>query len=426
MDFNGIFFDTTNYEITNVSLGKGVLGKVCTVKNINENKEYAVKLINTSNGFNGPEQMSFMHESLILHQLQHPSIVKFIGINFQSFTDQNKFEPSILTEYFPNGSLRSILNKEKQSESDPKWNPTKKYINLLGISNAMRYLHKQGILHCDLKPENILIDDDYNPHISDYGLSKCFSGILSKLLKLILSKNIGAPIYLAPELFDEELNEQRFNLAVDVFSFGIIAYEIVTAKDPYSELGKISSFKLIAKIISGYRPQFPDDTPEKMKSLILRCISKKIDERPTFDQIFSELSENISEYDSNVNKDEVNEYLKKISKEENELNNSNKKVKASNVASPSKTQEKSSTDNSFEIERLQKKFAEKEKEYADIVKVLMRNVDDVDDIEINDNSLLHEACKVGNLELVKYLVLVNESDLTGADILNILFFCNEI
>lgn len=74
------------------------------------------------------------------------------------------------TEYLKNGSLKKILDKEKLSTADLNWTPTKKYICLLGICDAMRYLHENQIIHRDLKPQNILIDSDYYPRVCD---SRC-------------------------------------------------------------------------------------------------------------------------------------------------------------------------------------------------------------------------------------------------------------
>ena len=69
--------------------------------------------------------------------------------------------------YLPNGSLIELLDKEKNSLADMNWTPTKKYISLIGIAAAMRYLHENNIIHRDLKPQNILIDADYYPRVCD-------------------------------------------------------------------------------------------------------------------------------------------------------------------------------------------------------------------------------------------------------------------
>lgn len=187
MDLSSTFFDTDKFVNTNKKLGKGSFGEVYVVKDKVENIEYAAKIIDTQKVFSGQDQMMFLRESLILHTLNHPAIVKFYGINLHEFNNATILHPTILTEYLENGALKQILDNEKKSIADDNWNCTKKFICLLGISDALRYLHKMGILHRDLKPENILVDQNYYPRVCDFGLSKCFSRSLSKSIQLSMS-----------------------------------------------------------------------------------------------------------------------------------------------------------------------------------------------------------------------------------------------
>ena len=100
------------------------------------------------------------------------------------FTDPGKLQPTIITKYLPNGSLKDNLIKQQQSTADPNWTPTKRYITLLGISDAMRYLHEHDVIHRDLKPENILTCENYYPRICNFGLSRCFPGVTTRSMKL--------------------------------------------------------------------------------------------------------------------------------------------------------------------------------------------------------------------------------------------------
>ena len=157
MQNEGAFFDTNDYELQKKKLGNGTYGSVYIANNVNNHKKYATKFIKIDNGFNGPQQMLLIQKSSLICKLKHPSIAKFVGVNFQSFTDPNKFEPSIMTKYCRHGSLKRVFDNEKKGIIDNNWTPTKKCISLLGISDALRYLHQNGIVHHDLKPENVLI-----------------------------------------------------------------------------------------------------------------------------------------------------------------------------------------------------------------------------------------------------------------------------
>lgn len=182
---------------------------------------------------------------------------------------------------------------------------------MLGICDAMRYLHKQGINHRDLKPENILLDKNYYPRVCDFGFSRCFSEVFSRSLQLSMSGKVGTPLYMAPEMLitddsDEEGNKGHFGFGIDVYSFAIMAYEIVSGKEPFSENGiPISYFKLISKVASGQRPKLDEGITEQMKELLKRCWSQDIEKRPSFDEIFNELSSNFDYLVEDVDEEEI-------------------------------------------------------------------------------------------------------------------------
>lgn len=408
MDFKGSIFNSDDYELTDEFLDQGVFGRIRLIKQKTDDKEYAAKIINISSEFNSANQMELMLNFPKLQKVSHPALIEYVGLNFQSLEDRSLFEPTVITVFLQNGNLTQFLEKDE----NPQWTITKKCITILGISNALKFLHKNEILHRDLKPENIIFDENYYPHVSDYGLSKCFPQILSKILALSLTKNFTSPAYFAPELFDEEKEEFHNNLAVDVYSFGILALQILTGNKPYAELGKLSAAKLAQKIIAGERPQFTDDVSEKMKALITKCLNKNIDERPTFDKIFAELSDYKAYFGEDVDSGEVDKYLKIISKE---------KVEAKQVKVKDK-KESADDENAFEKERIQKRLNEKQNDYADLIKVLVRNIENVDEIEIKKNSLLQSACNLGNTEVVKYIISSNEKDINEKGIFLFVFF----
>ena len=311
MDLKDIFFDIDDYYPTGKKLGKGSFGEVYVVQEKGGEKQYAAKIINQKE-LTLQDQILFLQESLILPKLNHPSIVRFYGINFHSFDNPTLLQPTILTEYIENCSLKNIIDNEKKGLANSNWNATKKCICLIGISNAFRYLHKEGIIHRDLKPDNILIDSNYYPIVCDFGLSKCFSEIFSNSIKFENSGMFGTPLYMAPEVIIEDF----YGPCVDVYSFGMLAYYIVTGIEPFSKNGvKISFSNLISNISNGNRPEFIPGIPEKMINLISRCWSQNPKDRPSFDEIFNELtsSTSYSEYfNEEIDYNEISKYLEYI------------------------------------------------------------------------------------------------------------------
>lgn len=148
MDFKGVFFELGDFEIDwDKSLGKGAFGEVYLARRIGNsnfdateeemNKLYAAKILNidTKRGFTATDQMKLMREATVLHLLDHPAIVRFYGVNFQSFSNPSCLGPTIITEYLPKGSIHDLLFPERNSRSPPIIiTSTMKLKWLLGIS----------------------------------------------------------------------------------------------------------------------------------------------------------------------------------------------------------------------------------------------------------------------------------------------------
>ena len=407
MELEGAFFETDDYKKLKKKVGKGSFGEVVLVENQKDKKIYAAKIINVGQMFSGKEQNQFIRESVILNKLDHPAIVKFYGINLHNFVDPTSqdgimLEPTILTEYLSNGSLDVILQNERRSIAHPDWNATKKYICILGICHAMRYLHTNNIIHRDLKPANILLDEDLYPRVCDFGLSRCFSDVLARSMQK-MSKGIGTPLYMSPELLDN--NEEKFGFGIDVYAFAILVYEIVSGKEPFAVDGKpIALTKLVSNVMSGKRPEFTDGITKKMRKLLNRCWSQDPQERPSFDVVFSEISKDFSYLDEDVNEDEINEYLRLLEEDGNEVE---KTINENKIEMHS----------DYDFVELKKKIENEQKIYVDIIKKIVENHGEIQNIyDKYKGNILHLACRSGNLELVKYIISLNKIDITSKTI----------
>lgn len=194
MENKVFFFNISDFKIQSKEPLNGPNAIVYVVEKVNTNEKYVAKIMNIKDIFEGNEQMIFLQESEKICKLNHPSIIKINGINFISLVNSKLFNPTIITDYFPNGSLKDKFNSYY---TDQNWTATKKYINLLGICDAFRYLHEQRNVHIHLKPENILLDSNNYPHVSDHYYSKCFPNMLNNSIQ---TANIDTMIYLAPEI----------------------------------------------------------------------------------------------------------------------------------------------------------------------------------------------------------------------------------
>lgn len=308
MDVDDLFFNTSKYHKTNTPIGRGSFGNVYIVEK--KGKKYAIKILKDSVEFDGNSQKNFIRESLILHKLKHPLVIKLKGINLKSYDDL----PAIITEYVPNGSLGDYINGKKGKEIGTL-TATQKYIIILGIADAMRYIHEQGFIHRDLKADNVLLDDKLYPRIADLGLAKCFDDSLT------MTASLGTPLYMAPELQNEEMN--HYGPEVDVFSFAILMFEIVTGKMAYSELftkrKSFNQYNFLIKVADGYRPQIPENVfTQKLIDLMKKCWSQNPSDRPSFAEIFDLLSSDFSYFEDEIDSEKVNEFLEMLKKQREE------------------------------------------------------------------------------------------------------------
>lgn len=116
----------------------------------------------------------------------------------------------------------SSLDKYFKEERPPtQLNSKQKYIILFGIALGMKTLHKQSIIHRDLKPGNILLDSNFYPYIGDFGISFISDISASQIL---MNSQVGTPLYQVPEI----LSDEPYTNKVDVFSFSLIAYQLIT------------------------------------------------------------------------------------------------------------------------------------------------------------------------------------------------------
>jgi len=144
-----------------------------------------------------------------------------------------------------------------------------------GAARGMNYLHcgMPAVLHRDLKSANILLDDSYNPKVCDFGLSRL------KAQEKTMTGNCGTVQWMAPEI----LANEKYAEPADVFSYGIILWELLKRECPYDGMSSIQC--ALAVLNKDMRPEIPDWCPAKFASLIRSCIAKDPSKRPTFSEI---------------------------------------------------------------------------------------------------------------------------------------------
>ncbi|XP_014602817.1 PREDICTED: tyrosine-protein kinase Fps85D isoform X2 [Polistes canadensis] len=211
------------------------------------------------------QKRKFLQEGRILKQYDHPNIVKLIGICVQ------KQPIMIVMELVPGGSLLTYLRKNASTITQ------REQLRMCKDAAAgMRYLESKYCIHRDLAARNCLVGYESIVKISDFGMSREEEEyIVSDGMKQIPIK------WTAPEA----LNFGKYTSLCDVWSYGVLTWEIFSkGGNPYSGM---SNSQAREKIDEGYRMPAPENAPDEIYRLMLRCWEYEPEKRPHFEQIYT-------------------------------------------------------------------------------------------------------------------------------------------
>jgi serine/threonine protein kinase len=247
------------YEIIE-TLGAGGMGRVYRVEDKKVGQEIALKLIRPEVASNKRSLERFRHELKTARMISHRNVCRMFDLG----EDMGTY--FITMEYVPGEDLRSFLRRSKRLSMSTVVDIARQ------ISEGLAEAHRLGIVHRDLKPSNIMIDKEGNARIMDFGIARLLSaqGITAAGVA------VGTPDYMSPEQVEGKEADGRS----DIYSLGIILYEMVTGRVP---------FEADTPYAVGYkhkneRPVSPralsPQVPEGLNSLILKCLEKAFEERP--------------------------------------------------------------------------------------------------------------------------------------------------
>jgi serine/threonine protein kinase/Tfp pilus assembly protein PilF len=251
-------------------LGKGGMGRVYKVFDTKIKEKVALKLIKPEVALDKEIIERFSNELRLARKIGHRNVCKMFDIG------EAEGAHFITMEYVPGQDLRGLIRQSKQLTVGTAVAIAKQ------VCEGLEEAHRLGIIHRDLKPSNIIIDKDGNAKIMDFGIARSISvkGITGAGVM------IGTPEYMSPEQVEGKEVDQRS----DVYSLGIILYEMVTGRVPFEgdtpfTIG-VKHKSEIPKNPKELNGQIPDD----LSRLILRCLEKDKDKRyQTTEEIVSDL-----------------------------------------------------------------------------------------------------------------------------------------
>jgi serine/threonine protein kinase len=238
-------------------LGEGGMAVVYKAHDVRLERDVAIKIIRRgafpTDAFEEVLKR-FEREAKSLAKLSHPNIVKVHDYG------EHEGSPYLVMEYMAGGTLRKILGKPIP------WQIALRL--LLPVARGVEYAHQRGIVHRDIKPANILITESGDPMLSDFGIAKLFEADQTTHLTGT-GMLIGTPEYMAPEQWDGKTSTQS-----DLYSLGIVLYEMVTGHKPYKADTPVSLMLKQATEPLPSPQQFVADLPEEMESLLLNSLAR--------------------------------------------------------------------------------------------------------------------------------------------------------
>lgn len=278
--------DEEIFEI-NEFLGKGSFGKVYRAIGENSGKVVAVKTALNDNESDSP---SFALRSLtneIKHamlEIKHPNVVSYLYVNEDG---NDEIGPYVMMEFIEGGTLFDLLRRLKREKENLSLENT---ISLMrGIALGAEAINER-VIHRDIKPDNIMLngtEKHYIPRIADFGISK----IAIEPTRPETFKGIQAVSYMAPEVW----NQQKHSFKIDVYSVGLVFYEILMLEHPLlSQIEDASNFlewqdAHLNKFCPDIR-QIRSDISAPISRILLRMTDKYPANRPNWEEVLATLN----------------------------------------------------------------------------------------------------------------------------------------
>jgi predicted Ser/Thr protein kinase len=253
-------------------LGKGGMGVVYRARDERLGKTVALKVLLEAKSLGADSRKRFRLEARAAAILNHPSIV---GV--YDYQDEDVEAPFIVYEYAQGRTLDHLIAEGSLDES--------RIIDIaIQVASGLEHAHERGILHRDIKPQNLILTDEGRVKILDFGLAKRTRVELERgdgtapettVTETVKGTIVGTAQYMSPEQLAGEVLDGR----TDIFSLGVVLYEMATGQNPFQGQTFAS---IVGRIMSPEAPSFsgrPLRVSRELQDVILRCLQKRRDER---------------------------------------------------------------------------------------------------------------------------------------------------
>jgi class 3 adenylate cyclase len=264
---DGLLQRIGRYEILH-ELGRGAMGAVYQARDPQIGRIVAIKVIMVGNQ---PREVledykqRFYREAQTAGQMSHPGIV-----TIHDMAEDSDGNPYLVMEFVEGTTLDKVLAPQKPGEAEGPM-PLKDKLGIAAqVADALDYAHRRKVIHRDIKPANILVTPEGRAKIADFGIAKMAGTQMTHTGLLV-----GTPAFMSPE----QITGAEVDSRSDIFSFGVLAYWMLTGKRPFpgDAITQIA-YKVVHAPPVPIREANPD-LPLEVEPVILKCLAKKPDER---------------------------------------------------------------------------------------------------------------------------------------------------
>ena len=251
-----------NFEIVSL-LGRGGMGEVYRARDLRLKREVAVKFLHADTSGDAPHRRRLLQEARSASALNHPGIVTVHEIG------ESGGREFIVMELVSGKSLKQLIGSAPLPLGDAL-----KYG--IAISSAVAAAHSHGVLHRDLKPANIMVSPDGALKVLDFGLAKMLrDGSAETETQSMYSQSqegfiVGTAAYMSPE----QAQGKPVDARSDIFSFGVVLYEMLTGQRPFQGGSQMSTIAAILQQDPKPPRELDAKIPTELERIVLRCLRK--------------------------------------------------------------------------------------------------------------------------------------------------------
>ena len=253
-------------------IAKGGMGVIYKALDRTLNRVVAIKLVHAHLSGDSSFVERFLREARAMARLQHDNIVTIYAV------EENQGTQLLVMEYFPGSNLRMLTRNQPRL-------PLRDVVSITHqLASALAFAHAHGIIHRDIKPANVLVDARGKTKLTDFGIAAA----LDEAAITSTGQVIGTPEYMSPE----QARGTTLDGRSDLYSVGIMLYEMLTGKTPYAEASKTSILGKLAFDQQELVLPFPSDIPSLLQGVVHDLLRRQPDERiPDADTLASQLHE---------------------------------------------------------------------------------------------------------------------------------------